>query len=92
MLCQAEYKDPTRPAFYSAGTTSTSQNSADLNLSSIWISAHSKRVTINGITAKQGETIFSDIKIVQILKNAVIIEKNGQRSKLSLLTRSYKTR
>jgi hypothetical protein len=89
-IAYADDRDPTKPAFYSAGTN-TDQNQSALNLSSIWVSAHSKRATINGITAKQGETILSTVKIIQILKNAVIIEQDRQRSKLYLLSRTFKT-
>jgi len=90
--CYAELRDPTRPAFYSAKTESEHNQIDDLNLSSIWISGHNKRVTINGVTARQGEHIFTDIKIVQILNDSVVIEQNGMSRKLYLLTRSYKTR
>lgn len=91
--CLAEPKDPTKPAFYSSTkAVSSHEQSSDLKLSSIWSSAYSKRVTINGVTAKQGETIFSDIKIVKIFKNSVLIEQNGIRRKLTLLPRPYKTR
>jgi len=88
----AELRDPTRPAFYSEKKESDHSQTGDLNLSSIWISGHNKRATINGVTAKQGDQIFSDIKILQILNDSVVIEQNGMSRKLYLLTRSYKTR
>ena len=90
--CNAEFRDPTKPAFYSEKTGTDYNQADDLNLSSIWISGHNKRATINGVTAKQGEQIFSDITIVQILNDSVVIEQNGISRKLYLLTRSYKTR
>ena len=89
--CNAELRDPTRPAFYSEKTGSDYSQTDDLNLSSIWISGRNKRATINGVTARQGEQLFSDIKIVQILNDSVVIEQNGVSRKLYLLTRSYKT-
>ena len=91
-VCTAEFRDPTRPAFYSAKTGTEHSQADDLNLSSLWISGRKKRATINGVTARQGEYIFSDIKIVHIRNDSVIIEQNGMRRKLYLLTRSYKTR
>jgi len=90
--CYAEFRDPTRPAFYSEKTGTDYSQTDDLNLSSIWISGYNKRATINGVMARQGEQIFSDIKIVQILNDSVVIEQNGMSRKLYLLTRSYKTR
>ena len=90
--CYAELRDPTRPAFYSAKIQSDYSPADDLNLSSIWISGRNKRATINGVTARQGEHIFSDIKIIHIHNDSVVIEQNGISRKLYLLTRSYKTR
>ncbi len=90
--CNAEFRDPTKPAFYSEKTGTDYSQADDLNLSSIWVSGRNKRATINGVTARQGEQIFSDIKIVQILNDSVVIEQNGISRKLYLLTRSYKTR
>ncbi len=90
--CYAELRDPTKPVFYSVKVTDTGSNQTDfLKLSSIWISGLSKRATINGVTARQGEHVFSDIKIIKISNNSVLIEQNGNRKKLFLLTRSYKT-
>ena len=89
--CYAEFRDPTRPSFYSEKTGADYNQIDDLNLSSIWISGRNKRATINGVTARQGEHIFSDIKIVHIRNGSVVIEQNGISRKLYLLTRSYKT-
>lgn len=90
-LCYAELQDPTKPVFYSSQTHSDYQQADFLKLSTIWVSNKIKRVTINGITAKQGDIILSDVKIIKIYTNSVLIEQNGTRSTLSLLTRSYKT-
>lgn len=87
----AEFRDPTRPAFYSTKKAGAEHNQADyLKLSSIWISGRSKRVIINGKTAEQGEHIFSNIKVVKIFNDSVLIEQNGLRKTLYLLTRPYK--
>lgn len=92
-FCNAELRDPTRPSFFSAKTAEPEANQTNyLKLSSISISSHSKRATINGVSAKQGENILSDIKIITISKNTVVIEQQGIRKKLYLLTRSYKNR
>ena len=92
-ICIAEMRDPTKPAHYSSVTaTAKPSQTGDLNLSSIWISAQSRRATINGIVAKQGDVILSDIKIIKIYSNAVKIKQNGMTRKLTLLTHSYKSK
>jgi len=91
-IASAELRDPTKPAYYSSNSKIESGQQNALKLSSIWISGRNKRATINGVTAKPGEQIFSDIKIIQILNDSVLIEQNGLPRKLYLLTRSYKTR
>jgi hypothetical protein len=58
--CNAELRDPTQPAY--PLPSATNANAADsgsvLVLSAIWISSQSRRATINGVSAKQGETII----------------------------------
>ncbi len=59
MPCHAEFRDPTQPA-YSLPAAADSNAGAGNNepvLSAIWISPHSRRATINGVSAKQGQTI-----------------------------------
>lgn len=87
----ARLKDPTRPADYSADKTQTFQQNSDLKLSSIWSSGSSKRVSINGVSAKQGDVILSDIKVIKIYADAVLIKQNGANRKLYLLTSSIKS-
>lgn len=62
MPCYAEFRDPTQPAY--PLPTDTSADVADSNnelvLSAIWISSHSRRATINGVSGKQGQTITID--------------------------------
>jgi len=88
-----ELRDPTKPAYFISSVSQIdSQQTDSLNLSSIWVSGHSKRATINGIVAKQGDVILSDIKILRIYKNMVKIEQNGITKKLSILTHNYKTK
>ncbi len=88
----AELSDPTRPAFYIQESGSIDTFTENLKLSAIWISKRSRRATINGITARQGDTILSNIRILKIYSNAVSIEQNGSIKKLKLLSRSIKTR
>jgi len=88
----AELRDPTKPAYFSSDIATAQQPGDELKLSSIWSSGKSRRATINGVTAREGETIFSDIKIIKIYNNAVKIKQNSVTRKLTLLTRSYKTK
>ncbi len=58
MPCHAEFRDPTQPAYplpTAAANAASSDN--ELVLSAIWISSHSRRATINGVSGKQGQTI-----------------------------------
>lgn len=57
MPCSAEFRDPTQPAYPLPSTTADDAANAPLVLSAIWISSHSRRATINGISARQGQTI-----------------------------------
>lgn len=59
MPCSAEFRDPTQPAYLQQSTPVGSGTVVDneLVLSAIWISSQSRRATINGISAKQGQTL-----------------------------------
>jgi hypothetical protein len=58
MPCRAEFRDPTQPAYpLPSATANDSVNDIPLVLSAIWISPHSRRATINGVSARQGQTI-----------------------------------
>lgn len=54
--CNAEFRDPTQPAYQLPAADDTGGDT-ELVLSAIWISPHSRRATINGILARQGQTI-----------------------------------
>lgn len=85
-------RDPTQPA-YPTKTESTVVSSKDEpRLSAIWITAKSRWATINGIQAKQGQTISGKIKIIQIRNNSVTINQNGSIKTLYLLQRPYKSK
>lgn len=59
MPCYAEFRDPTQPAYPLPADISVdaADSDAELVLSAIWISSHSRRATINGVSGKQGQTI-----------------------------------
>jgi len=57
MPCSAEFRDPTQPAYQLPPATDAAGGDTELVLSAIWISPHSRRATINGVLAKQGQTI-----------------------------------
>jgi hypothetical protein len=60
MPCSAEFRDPTQPAYPLPPTDDAPAGiggNTELVLSAIWISSQSRRATINGIIAKQGQTI-----------------------------------
>ncbi len=91
-LCLAEFQDPTKPGYSKA--TASNDNTATqekLVLSAIWITAAGKSATINGVTAKQGQTIFSKIKIIKISRKTVSLSYNGSIIKLHLLHPLYKS-
>lgn len=90
-LSHAELRDPTKPATF-VYTDIKGQVADDLRLSAIWIAKSSKRATINGITAKQNQTILDNVKIIRILPQSVIVSQNGQNRKLKLLQHTIKTR
>lgn len=91
-ILTAELRDPTKPTFYSSAAITETQQPDRLTLSSIWSSGTTRRVIINGVVAKQGDIILSDIKIIKIYSNAVTISQNGMIKKLSLLKKSFKTK
>lgn len=94
----ADLRDPTTPVYMPALVEQAPQ--AALNtpaikapvieaplpvLSAIWIAPHSKRVTLNGVTAKEGETILDNIEIIKISTNRVDIKQNHHLKTLQLL-------
>ena len=88
-ICHAEFQDPTRPDYPKTTTASDSHNPAGaekLVLSAIWITRSGKWATINGVTAKPGQTILNKVKVIKISRNAVSISHNGRIKKLQLLS------
>jgi hypothetical protein len=96
-LCHAEFKDPTEPHYPLKPSPITPPAALvtppitppiiekNLILSAIWIKDSGKWATINDITAKEGETILDDIKILKITQNIVFLSYNGNIKKLQLL-------
>lgn len=88
----SELRDPTQPAYPTNSIEATASGLEDEpRLSAIWIYAKSRWATVNGIQAKQGQTIAGNIKIIKIHKNSVTIDQNGTIKTLQLLQRPYKT-
>jgi hypothetical protein len=76
MPCRAEFRDPTQPAYpLPSATAQDSVNDIPLVLSAIWISPHSRRATINGVSARQGQTIV--IGQTPVLKPAPATPETG---------------
>lgn len=90
----AELKDPTAPVYYQSETNRDNHpdQQENLVLSAIWVSKKNKRAIINGLTVRQGEQFLTDIKLIKILKDSVLIQKNGRTRQLFLLAHSYKSR
>lgn len=94
-LCYAEFSDPTKPDYPAAPSASnnTTANTPDtLVLSAIWITASNRWATINGITARRGQTILHDVKIMNITRNTVVLNHNGHTETLRLLKSPYKNK
>ncbi|MDO9215072.1 MAG: hypothetical protein Q8Q54_04725 [Methylococcales bacterium] len=94
-LCRADFKDPTKPN-YAPSTAVIKEDTATaadkLVLSAIWITASAKRATINGVTAKQGQNVLNNVKIISITRNTVVLNHNGSIVTLRLLQSPYKTK
>lgn len=93
----AGFRDPTQPVYPPNTVVDSSPESAEImiaepQLSGIWLTARSRWATINGIQAKQGQTIDGNIKIIKIRKNSVTINQNGTIKTLQLIKRPYQHR
>jgi hypothetical protein len=76
MPCRAEFRDPTQPAYpLTSATANDGASDTPLVLSAIWISPHSRRATINGVSARQGQTIV--IEQTSALKPAPATPETG---------------
>lgn len=97
-LCgYAELRDPTQPNYPVPAVKTSSIKTPALaealpKLSAIWITANSKRATLNGITAHEGQTILNNVQIITISANQVVIKQNNRLKTLQLLQHSVKSR
>ena len=89
--CYAELRDPTQPGYPISSELKTDKVEEISRLSGIWISKNSRWVTLNGIHAKQGQTIAGPITIIKIRKNEVTINQNGTIKVLQLLQSPHRT-
>lgn len=93
-LCLADLRDPTQPVYRIIPGTTTDDNVKEVDknalLSGIWISEKSRWVNLNGIYAKQGQTIAGNISIIEIRKHEVTINQNGTVKTLQLLQNPYR--
>ncbi len=86
MICNAEFRDPTQPAYPLPPTAATGADNVaaiELVLSAIWITPNSRRATINGVVVKQGQTI--DIKPVTPKNTAPTNRPKPENQELSVL-------
>ncbi|MGZ5050642.1 MAG: hypothetical protein ACXWAS_06245 [Methylobacter sp.] len=78
--CRAEFRDPTKPVYPQAAMpNATEKSNIELVLSAIWITPHSRRATINGVTGKQGQTLVIEHK--QTLPTAQAIAQTNTAPK-----------
>jgi hypothetical protein len=84
-------RDPTQPAYPTITETPIVSSKDEPRLSAIWITAKNRWATINGIQAREGQTISGNIKVIQIRNNSITINQNGSIKTLYLLQRSYQT-
>jgi hypothetical protein len=89
----AGFYDPTRPAYPETPppTTATAPD-AEPKLSAIWFLPGSRWATINGIQAREGQTLTGNIKIIMIRRNSVKINQNGVIKTLVLIKRPLNNR
>lgn len=90
IIGSAVVRDPTTPSYPVQTESSTTSHNDELILSAIWISAKSRRATLNGVSARQGETILNGIKVMQIRHNSITIKQNGVIKTVQLVQRPYK--
>lgn len=89
VMCFGEFRDPTQPPSQTIELVPATVAADKLHLSAIWISSESRRASINGVMAKQGQTILNNVKILKIRKNSVDLMQNGKPETLELLKRPY---
>lgn len=93
-LSQAALPDPTKPAYpdQPAGPVAAPVPDIEPKLSAIWLLPKARWATINGIQAKEGQTITGNIEIIMIRRNTVTINQNGVTKTLELIKRPFNSR
>lgn len=84
-------RDPTTPAYPVPKESIALADQEQLIVSAIWISAKTRRASINGIIARQGQRILNGVKVIRIRHNSVTVQQNGEIKTLQLVQRPYKT-
>jgi Type II secretion system protein B len=79
--------DPTRPAYPDSPQAPVVNTDMEPKLSAIWFLPKSRWATINGVQAREGQSIDGNINVVKIRKNSVTITHNGIIKTLQLLAR-----
>jgi hypothetical protein len=94
VIGSAQLRDPTKPSYasHAQADASTINHDDELILSAILISAKTRRATLNGVSAKQGQAILNGVKIIRIRHNAVTVKQNGILKTLHLLQPLYNAR
>ncbi len=90
VIGSAVARDPTTPSYPVPSESSTIIPDEDLIVSAIWISAKTRRARINGISARQGQTILNGVTVIRIHHNSITIKQNGVIKTLQLVQRPYK--
>jgi hypothetical protein len=85
----AELRDPTQPSYPLPTESAVSNSNEELIVSAIWISPKSRRVTLNGLSARQGDTLLNGVKVLRIRHNSVTVQQNGVIKTLLLIQRPY---
>jgi len=88
--CHAALRDPTRPVYSNGKKITAAPVRSRPVLSAIRISSQSKWAVINGVSAKQGQTIADGIKIVKIRAKSVVIKQKDKIRELHLIGQHYK--
>ena len=83
--CVAELRDPTQPTYPASSELTAGKVEETCRLYGIWITKTSRWVIINGVKAKQGQTIAGSVNIIKIRKNEVTINQNGTIKVLHLV-------
>ncbi len=89
----ADTRDPTQPVHPPVVNAPTPAEAPVVEeappvLSAIWIAPNSRRATLNGVTAKEGQTILNNVQVIKISHNQVVIKHNNSVKTLQLLQHS----